>query len=98
MNVLEDDFVFKQKCAGSSEEAAQFLERKYQARAEADPSYKIPDTINIDGVKEGKTFVSAKSSAISNIDWSADSRYIVTNFKVAGQVVVWDIISSERIY
>jgi hypothetical protein len=42
--------------------------------------------------------VSAKSSTLSNIDWSVDSRYIVANFKVAGQVVVWDVLSCERIY
>ena len=98
MNVLPDDFVFKQKCQGTSEESIQFLQQKYQARAENDPEYKKPETIHIDGMKEGKNFVSAKQSTLSNIDWSVDSRYIVVNFKVAGQIVVWDIISCQRIY
>jgi hypothetical protein len=41
--------------------------------------------MQIDGGKEGKSsFVSAKSSVISNMDWSVDSKYIVANFKIAG--------------
>jgi hypothetical protein len=76
------------------------LNEKYAARVAASGgTYKAPKSFQIDGTKEGKSsFVSAKSSVISNIDWSVDSKYLVANFKIAGQVVVWDIVTCQRIF
>ena len=99
-HVLDDDFVFKQKLAESYKDNESFLEEKYKERVrQSGGAYKPPRTFQIDGSKEGKSsFVSAKSSVISTIDWSVDSRYMVANFKIAGQVVVWDIITCQRVY
>ena len=46
--------------------------------------------------KESKMSTLAKG-AIANIDWSLDSSRIVVCFKQHNQIVVWDVITTQRI-
>jgi hypothetical protein len=39
-----------------------------------------------------------KKDAISSIDWSLDSRKIVVCFKLSQVIVVWDIVTCERLF
>ena len=67
MHTLEDDFTFKQKFSdGGPKECETFLAEKYAARQEKDPTYVAPKTLHPEGVREQRTFVSAKSSTMEN--------------------------------
>ena len=98
INYFDDDFIYKQKPAESQKDAEAFLEQKYAARKAAaidDGSYIEPKMMKLES-KESKNSTLAKG-AIANIDWSLDSSRIVVCFKQHNQIVVWDVVTTQRI-
>ncbi len=102
-NYFDDDFIFRQRPNESTKDCEAFLEAKYAARKAANPDYVIPELMRLEQTAGGITQVSkaanqAKKDTIASIDWSLDSRRVLVCFKQALSMVVWDVVTCERLF
>ena len=49
-------------------------------------------------MQQQKSNSQAKKDAIASIDWSLDSRQILVCFKQTQTMVVWDVVTCERLF